>query len=325
MILKNIFGLLSPAGTSARLSVLIFHRVLPRPDQLCQGEVDACRFDAICQWIKAWSNVLPLDEAIMRLKTDNLPARAVAITFDDGYADNYTEALPILQRHGLTATFFIATRFLDGGRMWNDSVIEAVRGCQAPLLNLDLSANLRVLDLGRLPVSTTEEKLATIDMIINKIKYLYPVEREISAMQLANLIEVNLPDDLMMTSMQVKELRRMGMQIGAHTHSHPILSRLDRNAAVEEIAGSKAFLESLLGERIGIFAYPNGKPGKDYSLESISIVRELGFDAAVSTAWGAANSQSDRFQIPRFTPWNKNRVGFGIRLVGNLRRRNDAL
>lgn len=318
-MLKNIFGLLSPAGTSGRLSVLIFHRVLSRPDQLCHGEVDACRFDAICQWIKAWSNVLPLDEAIMRLRTGNLPARAVAITFDDGYADNYTEALPILQRHGLTATFFIATQFLDGGRMWNDTIIEAVRGCKLPVLHFEKKASLRALELGLPKVLTNEEKQATINAILSKIKYRPPVERADLADQIADVSGVDLPTDLMLTSTQVKKLRLKGMQIGAHTLSHPILARLNRAGAFKEIAGSKEFLQGLLGERIGLFAYPNGKPGTDYSRETIAISRELGFDAAVTTEWGAASFQSDPYQIPRFTPWDKTRLRFASRLIRNLK------
>ncbi len=71
-------------------------------------------------WVKTWFNVMPLDAAVNALKKRNLPARAMAITFDDGYADNQVTALPILKQHGLSATFFIATGYLDGGRMWNE-------------------------------------------------------------------------------------------------------------------------------------------------------------------------------------------------------------
>ena len=124
---KHLFEWASPAGTKARLQVLIFHRVLPVPDPLFPDEVDARRFDELCGWLKGWFNMLSLDDAVARIKTGTLPTRAACITFDDGYADNYQVALPILRRHGLTATFFVATGFLDGGRMWNDTVIESVR------------------------------------------------------------------------------------------------------------------------------------------------------------------------------------------------------
>jgi peptidoglycan/xylan/chitin deacetylase (PgdA/CDA1 family) len=65
-----------------------------------------------------------------------LPERAAAITFDDGYADNFTRALPLLREQGLPATFFVATGFLDGGRMWNDTISEAIRRCNEDVVDL---------------------------------------------------------------------------------------------------------------------------------------------------------------------------------------------
>ena len=113
--LAALIRYLSPSGTRARLSILIFHRVLPEPDPLAPELPDRVRFEQILQWLKSWLNVLPLDQAVRRLSTGTLPERAASITFDDGYADNCTVALPLLLKHGLPATFFIATGFLDGG------------------------------------------------------------------------------------------------------------------------------------------------------------------------------------------------------------------
>ena len=110
-----------------------------------------------------------------------------------------------------------------------------------------------------------------------------------------------------------------GMQIGAHTVSHPILAKLDTPRAADEIGRSRDVLQTLLGEKVGLFAYPNGKPGTDY-LPDVhpALVRELGFDAAVSTRWAAARRSDDVFQIPRFTPWDRGRFKFGLRLMRNL-------
>lgn len=316
---KTVLKQLSPAGARGRLSILIFHRVLPERDPIFPGEVDAAAFDAICRWMKAWCNVLPLDVAVQKLKDHSLPERAAAITFDDGYADNRTVALPILAKHGLTSTFFIATDFLDGGRMWNDTVIESVRLCQASQLDL---TKLEKRDgsghLGNHTIDTPEAKRRAIEHIIGQIKYLPVLERHLLTEKIADAAAVQPPVDLMMTSQQVRELRDAGMQIGAHTRSHPILAKLEADAAYAEIAQSQRFLESVLGERVGLFAYPNGKPGTDYIPESVRIVRELGFDAAVSTTKGAANSETDLFQIPRFTPWDRSRLKFGARFADNL-------
>ena len=107
-----------------RLSILIYHRVLARPDPLFPYEVDAKRFGQHLNLLKRFFTVIPLHDAVHLLARGKLPARAACITFDDGYADNAQVALPILQKHGMCATFFIATGFLDGGQMWNDKVID---------------------------------------------------------------------------------------------------------------------------------------------------------------------------------------------------------
>ncbi len=112
MVVKAIAHLLSPGGIGARLSILIFHRVLSQTDPLFPGEQDIHRFDQVLSWVSRWFNVMALDDAVSRLRAGTLPARAAAITFDDGYADNASNALPVLQRHGMEATFFVATSFL---------------------------------------------------------------------------------------------------------------------------------------------------------------------------------------------------------------------
>jgi peptidoglycan/xylan/chitin deacetylase (PgdA/CDA1 family) len=108
------------------------------------------------------------------------------------------------------------------------------------------------------------------------------------------------------------------MQIGAHTVRHPILSSIGLAEAGEEIAEGKRFLEDLLETRVGLFAYPNGKPETDFRAEHAGLVKELGFDAAFSTVHGCATGRSDLFQLPRFTPWDRTKNRFGARLLRNL-------
>lgn len=312
MIVKNIVGLLSPSGRRGRLSILIFHRVLSQPDPLFPNEPDVEKFDEMMGWVAKWFQVLPLNTAITQLRAGTLPARAAAITFDDGYADNASNALPVLKRHGMSGTFFIATGFLDGGRMWNDTIIESVRGSTAAALDFS------ELGLGRHPIASIADKQAAISALIGQIKYQSVEDRVVITEQLAQLAGVKLPQDLMMSSQAVREMHRAGMQIGAHTVSHPILARLTKEQAREEIGQSKQFLEQLLSERVGLFAYPNGKPGVDYNADSVTIARELGFDAAVSTHWGAVKPATDVFQMPRFTPWDRTKLKFAGRMVTNL-------
>ncbi|WP_457324025.1 polysaccharide deacetylase family protein [Roseateles sp. P5_E11] len=317
--MKPLFSLLSPAGARARLTVLIFHRVLREPDPLFPDEVDAARFDELLGWAKSWFNVLPLDTAIRQLHDGSLPARAAALSFDDGYADNHDVALPLLQKHGLPCSFFVATGFLDGGRMWNDTLIESVRLTAESMLDLRGLQDGRGEDLGQHALGDTAGRRAMLGKLIERVKYLPPEPRLACVNAIAARAGVRPPDDLMMSSEQVRSLRRAGMQIGAHTVSHPILATLDASQAAEEIGRSRDALQQLLGEKVGLFAYPNGKPGTDYLPEvHPAIVRELGFDAAVSTRWAAARRGDDVFQIPRFTPWDRDRLKFGLRLARNL-------
>ena len=304
---------LSPAGPNARLSILIFHRVLPEPDPLFPSEATVESFDAQMGLLKSLFNVLPLPEAVERLQAGTLPARAAAITFDDGYADNLTLALPILQKHGLHATFFIATSYLNGGRMFNDTVIESIR--RSPHAQLDLSD----LGLGAHDLGSDAAKAEAIGKILPQVKYLPLDTRETTVAEITARTGVDhLPDDLMMTIAQLKQLHAAGMEIGGHTHRHPILAKLDRAEAQAEIAAGKAWLEDTLGDRVRMFAYPNGKPGTDYLPEQAGIVRGLGFDAAVSTQRGVSTAGTDRYQLRRFTPWDTNRTAYALRLLQNL-------
>jgi peptidoglycan/xylan/chitin deacetylase (PgdA/CDA1 family) len=122
----------------------------------------------------------------------------------------------------------------------------------------------------------------------------------------------------MMRREQVLAMRQAGMQIGAHTSSHPILARLPADEVRQEILASKSYLEALLSEPVTLFAYPNGKLGADYRAEDAQIVAACGFDAAFATNWGTAAPGCDPFQMPRFTPWDRNGLKFGLRQLRNL-------
>jgi len=314
---KPLLSLLSPGGRHGRLSILIFHRVLAEPDPLFPGEIDRVRFDAICGWLRRWFEVLPLDEAARRLREGRLPARAAAITFDDGYADNHDEALPILQRHGLNATFFIASGYLDGGCMWNDAIIDALRRTRHPQFVPAGIDGLQALPAA-MPLHDATSRRQAIVAVIGQVKYLEVARRDRIVQALREALEVPAPASPMMSSTQLRALRRAGMLIGAHTVSHPILARLDDAAARSEIGRGRDRLEQLLQERVSLFAYPNGKPGEDYTARTANLARELGFDAAFTTAWGAARPDTDPHQIPRFSPWDQGRLRYGLRLAGNL-------
>lgn len=287
-----------PGTRAGRLLILIYHRVRPHPDPMFPGEVDADRFDWHLSLLRRHCRPIALRDAVRGLYDDLLPPRSVAVTFDDGYADNVTVALPILQRHGIPATFFIAPGFLDGGRMWNDSIIEAVR--RAPGKSLDLT------DFGHgvVVVGAEASRRRIAELIIGTVKHLAPQARLDHVNQLCRRIGVDLPVDLMMTTGQVRLLVDSGQQIGAHTMTHPILRTLSDDLARAEIQLSRQALERITGRPVRAFAFPNGRPGDDYTERDCDLVRDLGFEFALSTRPGAASSRSDVYQLPRFTPWD---------------------
>ncbi|WP_298235073.1 polysaccharide deacetylase family protein [uncultured Azohydromonas sp.] len=316
-MLKRLLEHLSPAGERGRLSVLILHRVLPVPDPMCPDELDAAAFERLCGWLQQLFNVIALDEAVHRLAARTLPARALAITFDDGYADNYEVALPILVRHGFRATFFITTSVLDGGCMWNDLVEEALR--RTSLSSLDLRS-LGEPHLLRYATGTVEQRRTAFHSITQALKYRGVEQRHELAHLVARHAGVLPSPRLMLSSEQVRGLHRAGMQIGSHTLSHPILTGLPASQVRDEVLGSKRVLETLVGDTVELFAYPNGRWGVDFDAQAVEIVREAGFKAGVTTDWGSAGADTDPYFIPRFMPWDRTRLRFGLRMAANLRR-----
>ncbi|CAI08569.1 polysaccharide deacetylase family protein [Aromatoleum aromaticum] len=310
--LKTVLSLASPAGAGAKLCILIFHRVLPDADPLRLGDPDANTFRWQMRLLSRHFNVLPLHEAALRLRERCLPARAACVTFDDGYADNYTTALPILREFGISATFFISTAYLDGGRMFNDTLIEVVRGLPEGICNLSS------IGLGAVDLVSIADRQALAGTLLGYFKYRPPEERIPAAERLAETFDIDLPTDLMMSSRQLKALHASGMEIGGHTHSHPILALQSPAEARAEICLGKEKLEALLGTAIRVFAYPNGRPVKDYGQEHVAMISECGFDVAVSTRPAVADRHCDIHQLPRFTPWDRTPARFALRLLRTL-------
>ena len=302
------------AWPAARLSVLGYHRVLVENDPLLPSDPCAVEFTRTMGWVKDTFNVIPLSAAVAGLRSGKLPRRALAITFDDGYANNATLAVPILSRLGLHATFFIATGFLNGGRMFNDTVLESIRAARGE--ELDLTG----IGLGRHRVGSDEERRAAISTILSSIKYQPMTQRTLLSERIAECAGVSPRRDLMMTSEQVAGIARSGFDLGGHTVNHPILAGLHESDARREIEMGRLQVEELAGRPVGLFAYPNGTPGKDYSSDSVRLVREAGFDGAVSASPGAARPGWDLFQIPRFTPWDRAPMRFAARMWNNAAR-----
>ena len=293
----------------ARHHTLIFHRVLREPDPMSPGEPTADWFRSLVGMLAANFQIISLHEAVRRAATGDLSGQTVSITFDDGYADNFTVALPILQALDVPATFFVASGFLDGGRMWNDSIIETVRRLGEGRHEIDGPGT------GHFDLTDWDSRRKAASAIITAWKHLPLAERQRRVDALAGRVK-ELPGDLMLSTGQLRALAgSSGVTIGGHTRTHPILASLDDSHARDEIENGKLDLEDKLQQELSLFAYPNGRLGQDYRAGHADLVRDAGFQAAVATDWGTLDANTDPFRVPRFTPWHKNLTRFAMDLT----------
>ena len=300
--------LLSPAGRRGRLAILAYHQVPGAPDPLRPDVPWEQVFTEQMTWLAEFCHVLPLPEAAQRLADGSLPARAACITFDDGYRDNVTIAAPILRQLDLPASFFITVAAIDRGIMWNDLVIESLRSVEGKL-------ELNELGLGNARIDDEAGRRRAAKDIIQHLKYRPLAQRLDIADSLYARLSDQEPPRLMMTAGEVQELAAMGFDVGAHTVNHPILKEIPLADARREIVDSRSWVTRVTGREPRSFAYPNGRPGTDFDAEHERLVRDAGFEVAVSTRWACAKRGDSRFALPRFTPWERHKGKFWLRLA----------
>ena len=301
-------------GLQKRLVILIYHRVLDEPDPLRPYDPDKALFDRQIRQITRWWHVLPLREGISRLRDGTLPARALSITFDDGYEDNLSNAIPILNDYDAAATFFVTTGYLGDTMMFNDLVIEAVRKCKDNVITLPESSQEYVVG------KSVAERLNGIASVLGEMKYRNPVERHELAEGIASRYNVDTTARLMLTIDQVREMRDAGMEVGAHTERHPALGSICDAEATAEVQNSKDTLEEILQEEIHGFAYPFGKSQRDFGERDVDVVKAAKFKYALTTDWSTADAGTDVFKLPRLSLGASSWRNFATVLKGKLRR-----
>jgi peptidoglycan/xylan/chitin deacetylase (PgdA/CDA1 family) len=207
---------------------------------------------------------------------------------------------------------FVSTGYTGGGRMWNDSVIEAIRTMP------EGEVDWREFGLGIAVAGDDESRRRLVAAVLPALKPLPVADRAAIADALARRAGAEPQPDLMMTTAQLREWRSLGFDVGGHTVGHPILARLSDNDAFDEIARGREQLAGWLGEAPRAFAYPNGVPERDYGARDVALVRRAGFACAVSTERAVARQGADPYQLPRFMPWDRSMWGFGLRCARML-------
>ncbi|HEX5030739.1 MAG TPA: polysaccharide deacetylase family protein, partial [Candidatus Eisenbacteria bacterium] len=215
--------------------VLLYHRVNRASPRFAIERTETEAFRAQMEHLARHFHVMSLDDLVKRVRAgESLPSRAVAITFDDGYEDNYTDAYPILRKLGLPATVFLATESIGTGEsLWFDRVLDAFRTARAHSIKLPGGESAELSD------PMTRERVA--HRALYALMRLSNAERETAIDALLRDLGPEGSPDLpaMMTWDQVRLMAAHGIEFGAHTMTHPILSRLPLDEAEAEIVGSK--------------------------------------------------------------------------------------
>ena len=286
-----------------KLSVFLFHKVPKQAHALVPGDITLASFERVLDEVVSQFCVLPLEEGVARLQTGRLPRRAACITFDDGYADWMTGALPALRQRNLHATFFITTGQFGNGQegsgspLWHERIQAAVLAHPGPVLEMGMPS------LGQPSLTTVAERQAVVVRLEQELKYLTLSARDQALERLEAAAGVRPESLSRLSEAQLRDLHSQGFDVGSHTVNHPILDYCNETELVEEVASVREQLAAIVGGSITGFAYPNGRPHADFSRHHIEAVRRAGYRYAVTTHWGAANPNTSPFQIPRFTPW----------------------
>jgi peptidoglycan/xylan/chitin deacetylase (PgdA/CDA1 family) len=182
--------------------------------------------------------------------------------------------------------------------------------------------DLTELGLDVYPMRGPADRKQTASVLTERCKYLPPHARAALTAKLQALARNDLRQELMLTADMIRTLSNNRVDIGGHTVTHPILTRIDDASARREIADNKQLLETIVGKPVTMFAYPNGKRGTDFDQRHVQMVREAGYHAAFTTATGAATCKDDRFEFPRSRPWDATPLMFAGRLLSWLHGRN---
>lgn len=236
--------------------------------------------------------VVPLEEIGRCVRAGYVPERYVAITFDDGYANNLAVAKPILEHYGAPATVFLMTATFNELCFWWDRLERIIMEADSLPPTLCVPLPDRTLEIMAGKKSRTKVHFD----IWSRLRELAPDDRERAIAHLAGMLHVQ-SENPALRPLTISELRELDgvISIGAHTHNHPSLPRLDGGELLREIADSKAICESFLNRPVTTFAYPFG----DYDDKARSAVAEAGLALACTTAGKPVQAGGDCLTLPR--------------------------
>ena len=276
----------------SHFQILSYHRVNDEQNPFFGGvsvKVFARQMEMLCKYF----SVLPLEELVERMEKNDVPPNAIAITFDDGYRDNYENGFPVLRQFGLPATIFLVTGAVDSKNgLWHDHVFDAF-----------LRTNARSVSIGgkEFPLRTPSEKFTAVNVFRRYLRRYTFHDWADHIQKLTDKLAV--PEQYCVGAeklrwQEIEEMSKDHITFGAHTVSHPILTRMPLSEAIDEIIGSKEIIEKRLGLPVRLFAYPNGSRD-DFNVAIKQVLKENGFVGAATTLWGTNDVHTDPFELRR--------------------------
>ena len=283
--------------------ILGYHRVYDATGDVYENCVSPQHFEEHLHQLRQHTNLLSLSSLIGHLNEGSFPERAVAITFDDGYADNLYAAKPLLEKYNVPATVFICTGYA-GREFWWDEVERLVTSSQTDqdALQLHVGDNTFRWDpRGMRTKAKPDETLPGFRHSLYHFLLSLDVEDQKDAMNtIRNWAGISSAAQPTIRAMDHTELLRLVegglVEVGAHTRHHPMLPKLSYEKQKQEITSSKHDLEAVLGRPVLGFAYPNGRA----TAEARQIVQEAGFTYACTSLQDVVRPGADLYSLTRF-------------------------
>jgi peptidoglycan/xylan/chitin deacetylase (PgdA/CDA1 family) len=301
---QEVVSLLHSAGvfTPFRLAnrskalVLMYHRFSESETEA--GFLTTRRsFQEQLDYLTTHYKIVPLSELIAYwVSGARIPPGLAAITIDDGYVDAYELAFPILRERKLPATVFVVTDFVDRKCwLWTDKLRYATARAEPGVIKA--TVNLGALGI---ELNGRASRLRVAQLINSQLKLMQDDAKEKAIIQLASRLGVDLPDLAppefsSLTWEQAREMDSAGIEIGSHTVTHPILTKIGNERLRYELCESRSRLEAMLGHKVELLGYPNG----DYDVTVQRETARAGYRCAVTVEYGFNNRSSDPLAVRR--------------------------
>lgn len=283
-----------------RFHIIPYHMVVDKPNGF-YPEISVHDFERQVAHLSINYNVISLDEIVERIRRKESLRRFVAITFDDGFKDNYENAYPILKRLKIPATIFLTTGHIENGNVpWFIKLRYIFMRTEKD--HCQLRANDEIISF---PMRSREEKFVASERAMVCLKNSADEMRLLLLDRLCEQLgvsEFNGLNNLMLSWNQIKEMSRNNIVFGAHTVTHPILSRMAPEAVENEVRESKEAIEAKVEKPVTAFAYPFGKK-REYSNKMFEVLKKLGFKCSVTSEYGTNDFHTNLFELRRSLPW----------------------